>query len=118
MRDHVVYVDRFKVADGKLEDLMSYASAMSDSVASNVPGAISFNYFIDESGQNGTAVFVFEDAEALDKHLELNAERFQEAMPLVADTSVELMGPASDSAKQLTEQYGGGLKTQLAGFGR
>jgi quinol monooxygenase YgiN len=118
MSNHVVYVDRFKVADGKLEELMSYASSMSEAVEKGVPGALSFNYFIDESGKNGTAVFIFEDAPALDKHLELNADRFQEAMPLVADTSVELMGPASDAAKELTTQYGGSLKTKLAGFGR
>jgi hypothetical protein len=55
MSDHVVYVDRFKVAGGKL---------------------------------------------------------------LVAETSIELMGPASETAKQLTAQYGGSLKTKLAGFGR
>ncbi|HJP66646.1 MAG TPA: hypothetical protein VKA30_10135, partial [Actinomycetota bacterium] len=116
--DHVVYVDRFEVAEGKLEDLKSYTSGMADAVSNKVPGAFSFNYFIDESGENGTAVFVFENAEALDQHLQVNAERFQDAMPLVAESSIELMGPASDMAKQLTMQYGGSLKTKLAGFSR
>jgi quinol monooxygenase YgiN len=116
--DHVVYVDRFKVAEGKLEDLKSYASEMSEAVANKVPGVLSFNYFIDEGGENGTAVFVFENADALDTHLQVNAERFQEAMPLVAETSIELMGPASETAKQVTAQFGGSLKTKLAGFGR
>ncbi len=51
MSDHVVYVDRFKVAEGKLEDLKSYASEMSEAVANKVPGVLSFNYFIDERGR-------------------------------------------------------------------
>jgi quinol monooxygenase YgiN len=118
MSDHVVYVDRFKVADGRLEDLKAYASEMAERVQNKVPGVLSFNYFIDEAGVAGTAVFVFENAEALDTHLEVNADKFQEAMPLVSETSIELMGPASEQAKQVTVQYGGGLKEKLAGFGR
>ena len=39
-------------------------------------------------------------------------------MPLVAETSIELMGLASETAKQVTAQYGGSLKTKLAGLGR
>jgi quinol monooxygenase YgiN len=50
MSDHVVYVDRFKVAESKLDDLKSYASEMSEAVANKVPGVLSFNYFIDERG--------------------------------------------------------------------
>jgi hypothetical protein len=66
--------------------------------------------------ENGTAVFVSENADALDTHLQVNAQRFQEAMPLVAETSIELMGPASVTTKQLTAQYGGSPQDQAHRF--
>ena len=51
---------------------------MAELVEENEPEAFSFNYYVDEDGGSGPAVFVFSDAEALDAHLDLGASRFQE----------------------------------------
>lgn len=43
MSDHVIYVDRFQLRDGKLEDFRKYATEMAEFVEENEPGALSFN---------------------------------------------------------------------------
>lgn len=57
--EHVVYIDRFEIRDDKLEDFKRYASDMASFVEEQEPGALSFNYYVNEAGSRGTAVFVF-----------------------------------------------------------
>jgi hypothetical protein len=78
LSEQVVYLDRFQLQAGKSEDFKSYATGVASFVEQNEPGAISFNYYLDESGAKGTALFVFADADALDIHLDLLSARFQE----------------------------------------
>lgn len=78
----------------------------------------SFNYYMDEDGGSGTAVFVFSNAAALDRHLELAMSRFQEGTDLLSGTKIELLGPASDQALQLARSFGGTAKSEIAGFMR
>src|SRR4029450_10340609 len=75
MSDHVIYVDRFQLREGKAEDFKRYATDMAEFVEENEPGVMSFNYYMDEDGAKGTAVFVFSDAEAADLHLDLASSR-------------------------------------------
>ncbi len=56
MSEHVVYVDRFQIRQGSLADFKRYATEMAELVEENEPGALSFNYYVDEDGASGTAV--------------------------------------------------------------
>ncbi len=118
MSDHVVYVDRFQIREGKLEDFRRYARELTEFVEKNEPGALSFNFYIDEDGVAGTAVFVFSDAEALDLHLDLASSMFQEGYELLSGANIELLGPASDRAIELARSFGADRKAKLAGFSR
>jgi quinol monooxygenase YgiN len=118
MSDHVIYVDRFQLREGKLEDFKRYAREMAELVEKNEPGALSFNYFVDGDGARGTAVFVFSDAEAMDLHLDLASSRFQEGSELLSATEIELLGRPSDRAIELARSFNASLKTKLAGFSR
>jgi hypothetical protein len=42
MSDHVVYVDRFQLREGKLEDFKRYATKMAELAETNEPGVVSF----------------------------------------------------------------------------
>ena len=110
MSDHVVYVDRFQIREGKLEDFRRYARELTEFVEKNEPGALSFNFYIDEDGVAGTAVFVFSDAEALDLHLDLASSMFQEGYELLSGANIELLGPASDRAIELARSFGADRK--------
>ncbi|MGH2450052.1 MAG: putative quinol monooxygenase [Candidatus Limnocylindria bacterium] len=111
-------MDRFRLREGKLEDFARYATEMAEFVEKNEPGAVSFNYYVDEDGAEGTAVFVFSDAEALDVHLDVASSRFQEGYELLSATDIELLGRPSDRAIELAASFNVSLKTELAGFSR
>lgn len=116
--DHVVYVDRFQVREGALEDFTRYATNLAEFVERNEPGVLSFNFFISDDGANGTAAFVFSDADALDKHMELASSRFQEGYELLSDTEIELLGRPSEQVVQMAASFNATVKRKLAGFSR
>lgn len=118
MPEHVIYVDRFALREGKLEDFRRYAAEMAAFVEDNEPDALSFNYYLDKDGARGTAIFVFSGAEALDVHLDLASPRFQEGFELLSATEIELLGQPSERATQLAISFGAAVKTKLAGFSR
>jgi quinol monooxygenase YgiN len=118
MSDQVIYVDRFQLREGKLEDFKRYATGMAEFVEKNEPGVVSFNYFVGDDGAAGTAVFLFSDADALDAHLQLASSRFQEGYELLSATEIELLGRPSDQAIQMAASFNASVKTKLAGFSR
>lgn len=118
MADQIVYVDRFKLREGKQEAFERYATDMADFVEANESDVGFFNYYLDEDGKSGAAVFVFSDAAALDKHLELAAHKFQEGVDLLESADIMLLGPASDQAAEMTRSYGGTTADKVAGFSR
>lgn len=118
MADEVVYIDRFEVRDGRLEEFKRYAKEMAAFVEEQEPGVTSFNYFFDEAEARGTAVFVFSDADALDRHLDVASSRFQEGYALLSGTNIELLGPASERATEMARSFGASLKQRLTGFSR
>lgn len=118
MAEHVVYVDRFEIRDGKLEDFERYANGMASFVEQEEPGALSFNYYLNEEGSGGTAVFVFSNADALDAHLELAGSRFQEGYEMLSATEIELLGSRSAGAVELAKSFNASIKRKVAGFGR
>lgn len=119
MADQIVYLDRFKLREGKQEAFEKYATGMAGFVEANEPDVGFFNYYLGEDGKSGAAVFVFSDAAALDKHLELAAHKFQEGADLLESADIMLLGgPASDQAAEMTRSYGGTTADGVAGFSR
>lgn len=118
MGEEVVYVDRFELREGRLDDFKRYAKEMAELAERNEPGVVSFNYYLDEGGTKGTAVFVFTDAEALDVHLDLVSARFQQGYELLAAAEIDLLGRPSDRAVAMARSFGASVKAQVAGFSR
>ena len=116
--DHVIYIDRFEIRDSKLEDFKRYATDMAAFVQEQEPKALSFNYYVNDGGRHGTAVFVFADADALDAHLDVASSRFQEGYALLSATEIELLGDPSERAVELAESFNGTISRKIAGFGR
>ena len=118
MPEPVVYVDRFQIRDGKLERFREYASEMAKLVEAEEPDAVSYNYYVDEEGMRGTAIFIFANAEALDAHIELMSSKWQEGVELLGATEIELLGQPSEQAAAMARSFGGHVKNKLAGFSR
>lgn len=118
MAEEVVYVDRFQIREGKTEDFKRYASQLTEFVEGNEPGVASFNFYLDSDGVNGTAVFVFSDAEALDRHLDLASSRFQEGYELLSHAEIDLLGQPSRRAIEMGQAFNARVKSPVAGFSR
>jgi quinol monooxygenase YgiN len=118
MSEQVAYVDSFQLREGKFEDFRRYATELAAFVQESEPGVTRFNYYIDDDGVRGTALFVFSNAEALDRHLELASSRFQEGYELLCATGIELLGQPSDRAMAKAASLDAILKTKVAGFSR
>lgn len=118
MSGQVVYVDRFTVREGQLEDFKRYAAEMADFVKSSEPGVVSFNYYLDEAAGKGTALFIFSDAAALDVHLDVASPRFQQGYQLLASADIELLGQPSARAADVARGFNAALKPQAIGFSR
>lgn len=119
MSQQIVYLDRFRIREGRLEDFKRYANEYSEFVEEKEPGVISFNFYVGDDGTDGTAVFVFSDAHALDDHLDVASSRFQEGYELLSATAIELLGRASERAVEMAESFDANVKAQeLAGFSR
>lgn len=118
MGEEIVYVDRFELREGRLDDFKHYASEMAEFAERNEPGVVSFNYYLSEDGTKGTAVFVFGDADALDVHLDLVSARFQQGYELLAAAEIDLLGQPSDRAVAMARSFGAIVKPQVAGFTR
>ena len=118
MSEEVIYLDRFQVADGRLDDFKRYAAEVAAFVEENEPGIRSYNYFMDGDSGAGTAVFVFADAVALDRHLDLVSGRFQEGYELLRASDIDLLGRPSERAAAMAASFGGRVKEAIAGFSR
>ena len=118
MPEQVVYVDRFQLQAGRSEDFKRFATEVAAFVEENEPGVTSFNYYLDQDGARGTALFVFADADAMDVHLGLLSSRFQEGYELLSATEIELLGHPSERATQMAASYNASIKTKIAGFTR
>lgn len=66
----------------------------------------------------GTAVFVFGNADALDRHLDLVSGRFQEGYELLGASEIELLGRPSRRASDMATSFGGRVKASIAEFSR
>lgn len=118
MPAEIVYVDRFRVHEGRSEEFKHYADEMSAFVKENEPGVTLFNFYLDDDGATGTAVYVFADAGALDRHLDIAGSKFQEGYELLAGTDIDLLGEPSERAIQMGRAFNARVKGHVAGFTR
>jgi quinol monooxygenase YgiN len=118
MSGEVIYVDRFEVAEGRVEDFKRYAAELATFVEENEPAVRSYHYYMDGDNGAGTAVFIFGNPEALDRHLDLVSTRFQEGYQLLRASDIELLGRPSERAAAMAASFGGRVRASIAGFDR
>lgn len=119
MPDQIVYLDVYKLKEGTAEAFERYAADMSELAQANNPGVVSFNYYLGDDRRSGVFVAVFSDADALDRHLELAGQKFQEGAALLESADRWLLGgTASDQAVEMLNAFEGTVAAPLTGFSR
>ena len=119
--NHVTVVYKWTAQPGKLDELASIYSGVTEAMEANEPGAESVHIYVSEQDN---AVYVrdeFEDAAAMGYHLSTTAAaHFPDLISIATPGPFFFFGDVPDEMKQATEQMqlGGEFATHAAGFDR
>ena len=98
MPDPIVYIDRSRIVDGKLEQLRAGVQALVDFVERREPRLISYGFFIDDEHLRMTVIAIHPDSASLETHMEVAGPEFRKLRELVELTEIEIYGRPSDRA--------------------
>ena len=104
MSTPIVYIDRSEVREGKLDALRAAIGELSEFIEANVPRAISYGVYFDETGSKMTVVQVQPDSAALEFHMEVGGPVFAKFQDLIRLTTIEVFGDPSPRLLQRLEE--------------
>lgn len=126
MPDPIIYVDRSRIVEGRVQELKRGLRALVEFVERNEPRLISYGFFLDEARSRMTVIAIHPDTASLEFHMDVAGPEFRKLKDLVELTEIEVYGPMSESAlaplREKTRMLGGGGKVVVleaeAGFSR
>ena len=126
MPDPIVYIDRSRIVDGKVDQLKRGIHALVEFVQRREPRLLSYNFLLDEEHLRMTVIAIHPDSASLEFHMEIAGPEFRKLKELVELTEIEVYGPLSDAAlvplKQKARMLGSGERVVVleaeAGFAR
>lgn len=98
MADPIVYIDRSRITDGKLEELKEGVRQLLDFVEGQEPRLISYGFYVDERAMRMTVIAIHPDSASLELHLTIGGPEFRKLRALVDLTEIEVYGRPSDAA--------------------
>ncbi|HSJ61190.1 MAG TPA: hypothetical protein VK895_08160 [Jiangellaceae bacterium] len=105
MSGPLIFISHSKVKPGKLAEYQAHVAEAIDLVESDEPRMIAFNCYGSSDGADVSTVQIHPDAESLNTHLKLFAERLQaRAFEALDSSEVNVYGEPSESARQQLEQ--------------
>jgi hypothetical protein len=121
-----IFIATNRLKEGKLDDERRRVPGLSEFIEQNEPRLIAFNEYANEDGTEVGVVQVHPDAESMEFHMEVVADRAARAYAetLEATTSIQVYGTPSDVVlKMLSRQAGTGVpltvkRFHLGGFTR
>jgi quinol monooxygenase YgiN len=105
MSQPIVYISRFAVNEGKLDDFKELSREALKSLEAEKPRTLVFLAYLDEGGTDLTIVHVFGDAEAMDLHVEGSEERASAAYELVEPRGFDIYGRPSRAVLEMMQGY-------------
>jgi hypothetical protein len=121
-----IFIATNKLKHGKLEQESVRVPELCDFIEANEPRLIAFNEYASEDGTEVGVVQVHPDAESMEFHLGVVAERAARAYAetLEATTSIQVYGAPSDAVLEMLNRHAGAGVTiavkrhHLGGFTR
>jgi hypothetical protein len=107
MSGPLIFISLSKVKPGKIEDYQRHVRQANELVESEEPRMIGFNTYGSEDGVDVSTVQVHPDAESLDLHLRLFAEKLQaKAFEALDSSEISVYGTPSEAARAMLDQVG------------
>ena len=125
MSQPLFVITKFRVKEGKLEDLQRYYRKILSIVEANEPQIIAVQAFANEHGTEMTSIQVHPDTASLDFHMQVLKDNWDESYSqygqMMEVVSVEYYGTPPESALEMDRQGPWSLSVQprhIAGFTR
>jgi hypothetical protein len=121
-----IFIATNRLKKNKLEAEMNRVPGLSDFIEANEPRLLAFNEYANDDGTEVAVVQVHPDAESMEFHMEVVAERAAQAYAetLDATSNIRVFGAPSDAVlAMLSRQAGSGVplsvyRHHLGGFTR
>jgi len=123
MSKPLIVISRFRVKEGKLEDLKTYYQKILNIIETNQTRMIAFHGFLSEDGTEMTSIQVHPDSESMEYHMQMLKanwdESFSQYSQMVQGTTIDYYGDPPASAIKMNEISKQELKIlpiHIAGF--
>lgn len=116
MSGPLILVSHSKVKPGKLEEYQRHVREANELVEAEEPRMIGFNTYASGDGADAATVQVHPDAESLDLHLQLFAEKLRDrAFEALESKEINVYGTPSEAAQAMLDQVGSqfGIKVRV-----
>ena len=120
----IVYVGKYRIVEGKLEEFRQVAKEIAAFVEANEPQLIAYNEYINEEGTEASGIQIHPDSASMETHLNVAGQAFGKAMELFEDVKIDLYGtpsaPLLERLNQMAQMFGVSLTVHepQAGFSR
>lgn len=103
MSDLVVYVDRSRVDEGRLEELQEAMDELTAFVEANEPDILAYSVHFSVDGERMTVVHAHEDPSSLEAHFEIAGDRFAPIGAYITLASIDVYGHPGEELVQRLE---------------
>lgn len=104
MAEPVVFISRFAIKEGALDELRSLTAEVVPSLHAAKPRTVLYLAYLDEQGSEVSFLHAFPDAEAMDLHFEGVDERVAAAYRYVEPRGWEVYGRPSEAGLATLQQ--------------
>ena len=95
MTEPIVFVSRFTVKEGRLDDYRRLQVDIAEQLRREKPHTLAYLHYLDDGGTRMTAIHVFADSEAMDIHFEGSDDRSLRAFEVLSPAGWEIYGRPS-----------------------
>lgn len=101
----ITAIARFKIKENKLNEFKQIAGEMIRAVRENEPGALTYDWYLDELRMECVILETYEDSKAVMAHVGNVGEKLQK-MSEYADLSLEVLGEPDEELTNLIMNMG------------
>lgn len=105
MSDLIVYVDRSRVHEGKLDELETAMTELVNFVDANEPHILSYDVYFSPDGDRMTVVHMHDDPASLEYHMDVAGPEFPPIGEFITLEAIDVYGhPGEDILERLREK--------------
>jgi quinol monooxygenase YgiN len=119
----IIFIDTWKLREGKLGAFKDAAREFVDFVAKNEPQLIAYNVYIDEESNHSTVIQIHPNSASIEFHMKVAGPQFGRFIELYEPGGkIDIHGRPADDVldrmRQMGQQFGVtvGVKERYAGF--